>query len=343
MAPSPRKIFLDNIDQSVILKKKTELIKVWEENVVPQLESGKLKLPSSFGFYDYVNSINSILDLPINKRVDRIEKELMTNLDLFPDIEKKLFENANDIFTTSLSNQMITARVIQCSEKEFLILLNEGLINFTQAVVTWCVMFKSKRDNAEGGEDLEELVISLRKKARSYLKGYKEKLVLIEDFTLQPTRDELYLINKITNHSIKFAIAHEYGHIVNDDFKQGIYKSEAIANHQLKVYQKKEAKEIKADRFAFDLLHKVNCDFADQDDLDFLVAGIVALFLAMDLLEFNLVNSEDYDAHQKIRNRGSEVIKQVNEKLQDHLELAAFIEDAFNVLFEDFYLMEDES
>ena len=338
MNPSPRKIFIDNIAPSILSQKKEQLLKVWEEHVVPQIESGKIKFKASFDFVEYLDSIKSILDFPIHKRIDRIELELMTHLDLFPEIEKKIFKNADDIFVTALSSHRVNARVIQCSNRNFMILLNEGLINFIRAVTSWCISLINTQDD----KDALVLINSLREKARFYLNSYKQKLVLIEDFSLQPTHEEIFLINKITNNSLKFAMAHEYGHIANDDFLKGKRQSESFAGHRMNVCVKSREREFKADEFAFNLLHKINKSFLPKIELEYLVSGILVLFLAMDLLEFVTEQEDDFNSHPSANTRGEKLMNSINEKLGDHLDLPVQIEDAFIRIFNDFSLTDKE-
>ena len=310
------------------------MLKVWEEYVVPQIQKGKLEVPEKFDFTAYLKTMDTILDFPINKRIDRVELELYTYLDLYPEIEKKIWSNAAEIFIGSHPIGSINASVLECSEKKFLILLNEGLINFVQAVTTWCISAIYEVEKQDG--NLDKLRHSIRNKAAVYLKGYKEQSVLIEDYTLQPSPEELYLINRITNGSLKFAIAHELGHIANDDFASEKFEKFNLAAYSVNRYTKTKEKEFEADKFAYHLLHKINKNYATDVDLEFQISGILMLFWSLDLLEWVEGNNRKSLTHPSIEDRGERIVSYIDKDLLHEFELPAQLEDIFNWIFEDF-------
>jgi len=56
---SPKKIYTDRLGPTLLKAKKANLLKVWEEYVVPQIQKGKLEVPEKFDFTAYLKTIDT--------------------------------------------------------------------------------------------------------------------------------------------------------------------------------------------------------------------------------------------------------------------------------------------
>jgi len=330
-ALSPREIYIQRLGPGLLEAKKARLTAVWKSYVEPQLQSGKLSFREKFDLQDYLDTIQDILDFPTNKRIQRAEISFYSRLDLMPKIEKKLCRKAKDIFIGAYPSGLVMATVTLCADRQFLVLINEGLINFSQAIATWCI-------ESIHLEFDHSFVKSARQKARDYFSGYKHELELVEDFSVQPLQQNIIKISKITHYCLEYAIAHEIGHIVNGDLKEADFTFGSFSGQSLKVLDKKLEKEFLADRFALDVLSKVNDVPDTQDEAAYAACGILLFFLVGDMLEFLHEYNLEEATHPPIAKRADAIVPLLEKVFPDHLALSLMFQEAFATIFDDLEL-----
>jgi hypothetical protein len=340
MKESPESLYKRLAESDGLLEKqKNRYIRAWNDTISQKVKEGKLLDETErhdFSIEKFISSIKDVYSLPYNQILAIIRKEIEESMSSKYLTQYRRYKKqiARNLFVGYFPIDIVNASVKVSNDKSYIILINEGLIYITyylsQVYAARCKML----ENNTGDSDLEYDIEFLQKHVKSFFKAYMSEGVFPsgKDIFLPPQQSSLASI--VEKYVLIFAVAHEFGHIIDNLGKKKLRKV-VIAGITVDVIRKNWEVEMNADIVGLDILFANIFRKVRKDRITFHVQlGIIAIlifFRAAKSLE-NLFRTEN-TTHPPATERLQTLFSLVDEAFSPYVKVALDIDKIFDIIF----------